>query len=129
MSSLSIDLLIRIKNGYLAEKNQVEAGYSKFCENILKILEKEKYINGYKVEKHGAKSIFQIDLLYFENNPAIKDIKIVSKPGRRVYKEVDKLRPVLGGLGIAILSTSKGVMTDKQAKAQNIGGEVLFQVW
>ncbi|MFQ5452053.1 MAG: 30S ribosomal protein S8 [Candidatus Paceibacterota bacterium] len=129
MNNTVIDTAIRIKNGYLARRPSVDARYSRITEQVLKILKNEGYIKDFSVKAEGNKKSFQIELLYKGDISALKDIKIISKPGRRIYKMVSELVSPLGGLGIAIVSTSQGVMKDKQARKKNIGGEVLLEVW
>lgn len=119
------DALIRIKNGYLAGSQLVTIRYSKIVLHILKLLEKEGYVDKVSSEK---KTII-VGLKYENRIPAITEIKRVSKPSLRIYKGVKQLPRVLNGLGIAIVSTPKGVMTDKNARKQKVGGEVLALVW
>lgn len=119
------DALIRIKNSYLAHKQSVSLKYSKLTYNLMKLLQTEGYLEG--VSTKGREVI--IKLLYLDRKPAITDIKRVSKPSLRVYKGVADLPTVLNGLGIAIISTPKGLMTDKTARKLKVGGEVLAFVW
>lgn len=119
------DALIRIKNSYLAHKQSVSLKYSKLTYNLMKLLQEEGYLEG--VSTKGREVI--IKLLYLDRKPAITDIKRVSKPSLRVYKGVANLPSVLNGLGIAIISTPKGLMIDKQARKLKVGGEVLAFVW
>jgi small subunit ribosomal protein S8 len=99
-------------------------------ERVLGVLESEGYIRGFTlVQKPGAFPEFEVELKYFDNEPVIAEIKRVSKPGRRVYSSIGDLKPVKNGLGISILSTPKGVMSDTAAKEANVGGEVLLQVY
>lgn len=129
MNSTNIDLIIRIKNGYMAEKKAVDAVYSKLNENILNILKENRYITGYSIHEDAGKKSITVDLLFDGREPAVKDVKLFSRPGRREYRSVDELKPVLGGLGMSVLSTSKGVMSDAQAREAKIGGELLFSIW
>lgn len=129
MNSTNIDLIIRIKNGYMAEKKSVVALYSKLNLNILTILKENRYITDFAVHEDDGKKSITIDLLYDGRKPAVKDVKLFSSPGRREYRSVDELKPVLGGLGMSVLSTSKGVMSDTQAREGKIGGELLFSIW
>lgn len=129
MTSTIIDLIIRIKNGYLAGKNDIQGSYSRLNENVLALLKKESYIKDFSVVEVDKKKDITIQLLYNDNKPAVTGIKILSKPGRRTYRRLKDMRPVLGGLGIAIISTSQGVITDKQARENKKGGEILFQIW
>jgi small subunit ribosomal protein S8 len=129
MNSTNIDLVIRIKNGYMAEKKTISAVYSKLNENILKLLLAKKYIANFTVVEENNKKNLTIDLQYNDKKPAVQDVKLYSRPGRREYAQRKEVRPVLGGLGISIVSTSKGLMTDSQAREKKIGGEVLFSIW
>lgn len=128
MENSFIDLIIRIKNGYLAKKEQVMSPYSKFKEIILKKLKELKFIEDYKIIGEAKKEI-KIMLLYKDNLPVLTDVKIFSKPGRRYYVSYKELKPVLGGFGYSILSTPKGILTDKEAKKLKVGGELLFNIW
>lgn len=126
------DSLIRIKNGYLSLKKEVILPYSKLVGNICKVLQKEGFITDYKEtqnEKNPNIKQFIVTLRYENRKPILSDVKRVSKPGLRVYKNKKALPFVLNGLGIAIVSTPKGVMTDKQARKEGIGGEILAYVW
>ena len=130
MSDTLGDMLTRIRNGLQANKTVVEAPSSKFRANVLDVLQREGYIRGFEsVEnKPGMKSL-KIELKYQEGVPVISEIKRVSKPGCRVYSGIKELPRVYNGLGIAILSTPRGVMSDNEARAANVGGEVLCQVF
>lgn len=119
------DALIRIKNAYLVGKQSVSLKYSKLVLNLMKLLQKEGYL---EAASHKGREIIVI-LKYNERKPAITDIKRVSKPSLRVYKGASKLPFVLNGLGIAIISTPKGLMTDRQARKLKLGGEILAFVW
>lgn len=126
------DMLTRIRNGLTAKLDTIKVPSSKVKKEIARILLEEGYINGYKVEKEGnaVEEFITIDLKYTDKKEkAIKGLKRVSRPGLRVYAKYDEIPTVLNGLGIAIVSTSKGIMTDKQARAMNLGGEVLAWVW
>lgn len=130
MENSVVDLIIRIKNGYLAGKDNVSASYSKFKEEVLKKLKQLKFIKDYKIEEvDSVKKVLLIDLLYIENNPVLTDVKIYSKPGRRYYVSYKELKPVLSGYGYSILSTPKGIMTNKEARLKKVGGELLFNIW
>ena len=124
------DMLARIKNAHQAKKSFTSCFKSKLNMNVLAVLKNEGYIRDYKnIEiKKGINSI-QIDLKYYNGNPVIKKIKRVSKPGIRVYSKITDLPKSYGGLGISILSTPKGVMSDQQARKNNVGGEVLCEVF
>lgn len=128
MESSIIDLIIRIKNGYMARKATIESPHSKYKEAILKKLFELKFIESYEVEGDIKKNIV-IHLKYEEGNPAISDVKIYSKPGMRLYISYKNLKPVLSGFGYSILSTSKGIMTGREAKKAKLGGELLFSFW
>lgn len=119
------DALIRIKNGYMVGKQSVSLRYSKLVLNLMKLLQKEGYL---EATSHKDREIV-VTLKYNERKPALTDIKRVSKPSLRVYKGASKLPFVLNGLGIAIISTPKGLMTDRQARKSKLGGEVLVLVW
>ncbi|MDE6551125.1 MAG: 30S ribosomal protein S8 [Clostridia bacterium] len=124
------DMLTRIRNALTARHDSVEMPSSKMKKSIADILLAEGYINGVEVKEEGVQPTMVIRLKYGANRQkAITGIKRISKPGLRVYVPAEKLPKVLGGLGIAIVSTSKGVMTDKQARAAHAGGEVLAYVW
>lgn len=119
------DALIRIKNGYMAQKNEVELSYSKLVLAICDVLIEEGYIEKAVVDSNKIKVI----LRYKGKSASITDIRRISKPGLRVYRGKSQLPKVLGGLGVALVSTPKGVMTDKQARKEGIGGEVLAYIW
>lgn len=121
------DMLIRIKNGQMRKKEFIEVyPKSKMKIEILKILKKEGFIEDYEEKE---KSIV-VKLRYFpDGSPVITDLKRVSKPSRRVYVSYKELKPVMNGIGIAILSTPKGILTDKEAKKLKVGGELLLEVW
>lgn len=123
------DMLTRIRNGQRAGLPVVLSPASKFRMSVLEVLTKEGYIRGYSQhEMAPGKSEITIELKYYEGEPVIRSISRVSKPGRRVYSRIKDLSSVSNGLGIAILSTPKGVMSDSEARAVNIGGEVLCNV-
>ena len=124
------DMLTRIRNGSSAKHKSVDVPASKIKKDIAEILLNEGFIKGYDVEDDGKQGILKIDLKYGENEERIiSGIKRISKPGLRVYVKSNELPRVLGGLGIAIISTSKGVLTDKDARNQQVGGEVVCYVW
>ncbi|MCK5716308.1 MAG: 30S ribosomal protein S8 [Thiomargarita sp.] len=124
MSDPIADMLTRIRNGEAVRKKQVEMPGSKIKTGIAQILKEEGYINEYSVSE-TIKPILTITLKYYLGKPVISSIKRVSKPGLRIYKAKDNLPKVLGGLGVAIISTSKGLKTDRQARKDGYGGEVL----
>lgn len=119
------DALIRIKNGYLVGKTDVEIKFSKLVWNISKLMQKEGYLSG--VEQKEGK--IMVTLKYNSRVPVLTDVKRVSKPSLRIYKGVKELPRVLNGLGIAVVSTPKGLMTDKEARKIKVGGEVLALIW
>jgi small subunit ribosomal protein S8 len=119
------DMLTRIRNGQKARKVAVSMPASKQKEAIAKVLQDEGYITGYAVTGDGAAKELTVELKYFEGVPVIEKIQRASRPGLRVYRGKEGLPKVLGGLGVAIVSTSAGVMSDRQAREQGIGGEVL----
>ncbi len=123
------DMLARIRNAQLRAKSKVSVPPSKLRERVLEVLHKEGYIRGFATIEKDGKSELEVELKYFDGAPVIKEIHRVSKPGRRVYASVDTLPSVFNGLGISILSTPKGVMSDSDARAQNVGGEVLCTVF
>lgn len=124
------DMLTRIRNAQMRGKSIVGTPASKLRGWVLDVLADEGYIRGYaRVEKEGDFPSFEIELKYYEGEPVISEIKRISTPGRRVYKGADDLPNVRNGLGISIVSTPKGVMSDSQAREANIGGEVLCQVY
>lgn len=122
------DMLTRIRNGQLAGKKEVSMPGSKVKTSIAKVLKDEGYIEDYDSEMDGNKSVMRVVLKYFDGAPVIDKIDRISKPGLRIYRAKDDLPQVLAGLGVAIISTSKGVMTDRAARAMGHGGEVLCTV-
>ncbi len=124
------DLLTRIRNANLAYKEEIEAPVSKLGEAVLKILVAEGYLSGFERDGDGVHQAFRIRLKYGRGRQrTITGLRRVSKPGRRVYRGRDGLPRVLGGLGVAVVSTSQGVLTDRDAARRGIGGEVLAYVW
>ncbi len=122
------DLLTRIRNAQSAKETQVKLASSKMKLAILKVLQEEGYISSFNATSEGNKSDVSIQLKYFQGKSVIEKIKRISSPGLRIYKRCDALPVVRAGMGIAIISTPKGVMTDKTARAQRLGGEVLCTV-
>ncbi|MCW2245572.1 small subunit ribosomal protein S8 [Azospirillum fermentarium] len=124
------DMLTRIRNGQQARMASVESPASKLRTTVLEVLKREGYIRGYSEEevRPGIRNL-KIELKYHEGEPVIKQIARVSKPGRRVYSKIADLPRVFNGLGIAILSTPRGVMSDNEARTANVGGEVLCRVF
>jgi len=124
------DMLTRIRNAYGRKKTKVSTPASSLRVRVLEVLKSEGYIRDFaKVDFDNGKSELEIELKYYEGQPVIREIARVSKPGRRVYVSVKSIPSVANGLGISILSTPKGVMADHQAREQNVGGEVLCQVF
>lgn len=123
------DMIIRIKNALLARHDSVMIPHSRMKEEISKILKENNYVESYQIEQKMPQAEIVFKLRYVGKVPAITDVKRVSKPGRRVYTSSTKIPRSLGGYGITIVSTSRGVMTGQDAKKQNVGGEVLCQIW
>ena len=124
------DMLTRIRNGLTAKKSLVECPMSSLKESVLIVLKKEGFIRGYTVKKdNDKKPVLLIELKYFEGKPAIKEIKRASRPGLRLYSSKKDMPLNYGGLGISIVSTSKGLMSDHEARNANIGGEILCIVF
>jgi len=124
------DMLTIIRNGSSSRKEVVEVKNSRLSEEILKIFKKEGFISAYKVLKDSAQGLLRVYLRHSPDGPsAILGIKRVSRPGLRIYKKADELPKVYGGLGVAIVSTSKGLMTDKEARDKKLGGEVICYIW
>jgi len=121
------DLIIRIKNGYLSKKEAIVCRRSNFNLNILKKLKELKFIKDFK--ETGDKKTVVIELLYHNKEPALTDVRIQSRPGKRIYRSYKDLKPVLSGFGFSIISTPKGILTNKEARKLKIGGEVLFDIW
>ena len=119
------DLLTRIRNAQLARKTEVQVAASKLKEALVKVLKDEGYVAGFQISKDGTKQTLSIELKYFDGRPVIDRLERVSRPGLRIYRGKNELPKIQGGLGTAIVSTPKGVMTDKQARAIGQGGEVL----
>ncbi|KKS65504.1 MAG: 30S ribosomal protein S8 [Parcubacteria group bacterium GW2011_GWA1_42_7] len=123
------DFINRIKNAQKAGHEKMEVSFSNMKFELAKILNQENLIG--QVERKGAKSKerLEIGLRYEEGAPAIQEVRRISKPGQRIYRSNDKIRPVKQGYGLAIISTSRGLMTDKNARKQKIGGEILCEIW
>ena len=122
------DALTRLRNAYLAHQSGINLPHSNLKEALMLLLKKAQYVSEVKVIKKTPQKELQISLHYINKLPAITQIKRISKPGRRVYVRSGNLKPVLSGQGLAIISTSKGLITDKEAKKQKLGGEVLCTV-
>ncbi len=125
MSDPISDMLTRIRNAQMAEKINVKMPSSKLKVAIAKVLQDEGYVDGYNISSVEGKPTLEIGLKYYAGRPVIEKIQRVSRPGLRMYKGCDDIPKVMNGLGIAIVSTSKGLMTDRKARANGIGGEVL----
>ena len=124
------DMLARIKNAHRANKSHTSCFKSKLNLNVLSVLKDEGYIRGYTdIEERKGINFIKIELKYYNGDPVIKKIKRISKPGIRVYSKISDLEKPYGGLGISILSTPKGVMSDQQARKNNVGGEILCEVF
>jgi small subunit ribosomal protein S8 len=123
------DMLTRIRNGQQARKDSILTPASKLRANVLDVLQREGYIRGYSEEELAGQKGLRIELRYFEGQPAIQHVARVSKPGRRVYSASRELPRIRNGLGITIVSTPRGVLSDAEARDQNVGGEVLAEVF
>jgi small subunit ribosomal protein S8 len=124
------DLLTRIRNAQMRRKSKVQSPGSRLRAHVLDVLQSEGYIRGYSTTEYGnGRTEFEIELKYYDGQPVIREIQRVSKPGRRVYAGVGEMPQVANGLGISIISTSKGVMADHAAREANVGGEVLCKVF
>jgi small subunit ribosomal protein S8 len=124
------DMLTRIRNAQMRKTAKVSTPGSRLRQNVLDVLKSEGYIRGYStVDFANGRSEFEIELKYFDGQPVIRQIERVSRPGRRVYASVKTIPRVMNGLGVSIISTPKGVMSDAEARDQNVGGEVLCRVF
>ena len=123
------DMIARIKNALVRNHKKVSLPSSNFKVKIADILKSEGFINGYKIEEETSKPILSVDLKYYSGNPVISTFERVSKPGRRIFSSANSLPKINGGLGIAIVSTPKGVMTDVDARKQKVGGEIICKVF
>jgi len=123
------DLLTRIRNGAGARHRRVDVPVSRIKVEVVRILKENHFIHDYKVLDDGRHGVLRVYLKYFDGRPVIRSLRRVSRPGLRVYRSAQDLPRIRGGLGIAIVTTPKGVMSDKQARAQNVGGEVMAEVW
>jgi len=123
------DLLARIRNAQMRSKSKVSSPNSKLRESVLEVLKAEGYIRAYTVVEREGRSELEIELKYFDGEPVIREIERISKPGRRVYTSVRNLPRINNGLGVAIVSTPKGVMADHDARDANVGGEILCTVF
>ena len=124
------DMLTRIRNGQMRLLNKIEVPFSNFRSKILEVLKREGYIIDYQISETKNKlKIILVKLKYYDGQPVIKEIKRISKPGRRVYSKATSIPKVLNGLGLAILSTSKGVMSDVEATKNKVGGEIICRIF
>lgn len=129
LNDLLSDMIARIRNGQKARLAQVTCHFSKLSANVLEVLKNDGYIRNYEVIVDGNKKDIRIELKYHEGEPVIKEIVRESTPGKRLYSSISDLPKFFNGLGIAIISTSKGVMSDFEARSANVGGEVLCSVF
>ena len=123
------DMLTRIRNAQMRRKSMVSTPGSRLRQSVLDVLQAEGYIRGYSTVEEDGRSELQIELKYYDGEPVIREIQRVSRPGRRVYSSVRTIPRVASGLGVSILSTPKGVLSDSEAREQNVGGEVLCRVF
>jgi small subunit ribosomal protein S8 len=123
------DMLTRIRNAQLRKKSKVSTPGSRLRQRVLDVLQAEGYIRGYSTIELDGRSEFEIELKYYDGEPVIREIERVSKPGRRVYSSMRNIPRVSNGLGVAILSTPQGVMSDAEARDRNIGGEVICTIF
>lgn len=123
------DLLTRVRNASASKHKRVDIPVSKLKTEVARILKENHFIHDYKVLDDGRHGILRLYLKYYQDRPVIRNLKRVSRPGLRVYRGASELPRIRGGLGIAILSTSRGVMSDRQARSENVGGEVMALVW
>ena len=130
MSDTLGDMLTRIRNGQTTNKKVVDAPASRFRKNVLEVLKREGFIRNFEEkEMRPGINFFEIELKYYNGKPVISEIKRVSKPGRRVYSSIKNLQKTYNGLGISILSTPRGIMSDNEAREANVGGEVLCTIY
>ncbi len=123
------DLLARIRNAHIASHDRLDVPTSKLKTELCKVLEREGYIERHEAVESEPRDLIRIFLKYHDGEPVIRHMGRVSKPGRRVYKRSDDIKPVLNGLGIGIVSTSQGLLTDAEARERRVGGEVLCEIW
>ena len=123
------DMLTRVRNAAQAKGKRVDMPVSKLKTEIARILKESHFIHDYKVLDDGRHGVLRLYLKYYEDRPVIRSLKRVSRPGRRIYKGASEMPRVRNGLGLAIVSTSRGVMSDRQARQQKVGGEVMALVW
>lgn len=124
------DLLTRIRNALLAKHDRLDVPKSKIKAEVCRLLKEQGYIDGVETVEHPPQDLLRVYLRYSNaGEPAIKRLARVSKPGRRVYRAADDIKPVRSGLGVSLISTSRGLMSDAEARAQRVGGEVLCEIW
>ena len=123
------DMINRIRNAQAVEKETVEIPFSQMKYAIAKILERKNLVKSVEFKGKKTKKVIEISLRYKDKRPVISGVKRISKPGQRAYASAQNMKKVRGGIGIAIISTSKGLMTDQEAKKENIGGEILCEIW
>jgi small subunit ribosomal protein S8 len=123
------DMLTRVRNASQAKRKRVDMPVSRLKTEVARILKENHFIHDYKVLDDGAHGVLRLYLKYYDEQPVIRNLERVSRPGRRIYRGAADLPQIRNGLGIAIVSTSKGVMSDRQARAQKVGGEVMALVW
>jgi small subunit ribosomal protein S8 len=123
------DMLTRLRNASQAKHKRVDLPVSRLKTEVARILKENHFIHDFKVLDDGAHGLLRVYLKYYEDKPVIRNVERVSRPGRRIYKGAAELPRIRSGLGIAIVSTSKGMMSDRQARAQKVGGEVMALVW
>lgn len=129
MTEAVSDILIRIKNAYLAGQKSLEAPYSRLRQEVVKILVSEGFVKKEEVRQKKGKKTLELTLLYKGKKPALEGVKQISKPSLRVYVKKDKIKKVLAGTGISIISTSQGLMTGEKAREKGLGGELVGEVW
>jgi small subunit ribosomal protein S8 len=123
------DFLTVIRNGLMISKRSVETPYSKIKLEIAKILKQEGFIKDYSVVEENNKKNIKISLKYVDGESVIHELTRISKPGKRIYNKAHQMEPIIGKLGVSIVTTNKGIMTDKEAKALSVGGEIICSVW
>lgn len=123
------DMIVRIKNGYRAKKESVVVPHSKVKENIAKVLEAKGYIGGFEKKGKKVKKFLEIALKYKDETPALTGGRRISKPSRRLYAKSSDLKPVRHGYGMSVISTSQGLMSNEDARAKKLGGEIIMEVW
>ncbi len=129
MSDPIADLLTRIRNSCMAKQRTLDVPSSSMKTSILEVLKREGYISGYQVVEGATPAMTRVFLRYFKHEPVLQHVRRLSRPGLRKYIQAKEIRPVRGGLGIAVLSTPEGILTDREARRKNVGGELLLEVW